>query len=208
MLSVMSTALTAFEKSFTPKFEKLIAEVRDQSAYAAVKALKKGLRSASSLRVAAPTTGFQFDKTNPKAVDWIKEHAAEVVGDISESTREDIKRVIEAAFTEQFDVDDLTDEIADLIGDDNRADLIARTETMKASNAGQAAAWDQAVEEGVLTGEETQEWITTPDDRLCPICEPMDGKQAPLGGFFDVDGDQVDGPPAHPRCRCTIGLTL
>jgi hypothetical protein len=59
-----------------------------------------------------------------------------------------------------------------LIGDPERAELIARTETMRASNEGQQEAWDQAVEEGLLTGNEQQEWIVTPDDRLCPSASP------------------------------------
>jgi hypothetical protein len=55
---------------------------------------------------------------------------------------------------------------------------------MRASNEGQQEAWDQAVEEGLLTGNEQQEWIVTPDDRLCPECEPFDGCRRRLDGTF------------------------
>jgi SPP1 gp7 family putative phage head morphogenesis protein len=105
-------------------------------------------------------------------------------------------------------VDELADEIADLIGDPARAETIARTEVQRASNQGQIEAWDQATDEGLLTGTETKEWIVTPDDRLCPICEPLDGQNVPMDGTFDADGAQVDGPPAHPNCRCTLGISL
>jgi SPP1 gp7 family putative phage head morphogenesis protein len=155
-----------------------------------------------------PIKSWAFDATNPAAQKWVEEHATELITDLSDTTREDIKDLLEQAFEGDFDVDQLTSEIADAIGDDERADLIARTETMRASNEGQQEAWDQAVEEGLLTGTERQEWIVTPDDRLCPICEPMDGVVTDLDGYFDVDGDQIDGPPAHPRCRCTIGLVV
>ncbi len=139
---------------------------------------------------------------------WVKDHAGETIDGISEDTRAQIREVIEASFDEQFDVDDLADEIADIIGDPARAELIARTEVMRASNEGQLEAWDQATDAGLLTGNEQKEWIVTPDDRLCPICEPMDGVTVPLDDDFDVDGDKVDAPPAHPNCRCTVGLTL
>jgi SPP1 gp7 family putative phage head morphogenesis protein len=176
----------------------------------AAKQLKKRLRAQRA------ATGFRtsdvkewaFDSTAPSAVDWVKEHAAETIKGISEDTRAQIRDLIEESFSDQFDVEDLAGEIADIIGDDARAEVIARTEVMRASNAGQIEAWDQATEAGLLTGNESKEWIVTPDDRLCPICEPMDGVQVGLDEMFDVDGDQVDEPPAHPNCRCTIGLVL
>lgn len=156
---------------------------------------------------AAPAIkGFAFDAKNPKAIQWVKEHALETIDDISETTRDEIRVVIENAFEGEFDVDKMADKIADLIGDDARAEMIARTETMRASNEGQKQLWDQATDAGLLTGNEKQEWITTPDDKLCPICEPMDGDQVGLDEKFDVDGDKIDGPPAHPNCRCTIAL--
>jgi SPP1 gp7 family putative phage head morphogenesis protein len=156
----------------------------------------------------ALATGFRFDKTNPRAVEWIKEHAAETVTGVSETTRESIRELVESAFEDQFDVDDLADEIEDLLGDESRAETIARTETMLASNQGQLEAWNQATEEGFLTGGEKKEWIVTPDDRLCPICEPMDGVQVAQGVDFQTELGAVDAPPAHPRCRCTIGLAV
>lgn len=152
--------------------------------------------------------GFAFDATNPAARKWIEEHALETVDDMSTTTRERVRDLLERSFDGEFDIDELTDEIGDIIGDDARAESIARTETMTASNAGQQQLWDQAVEEGLLTGDEQQEWIVTPDDLLCPICAPMEGQKAPLDGTFEVDGEDIDGPPAHPRCRCTIGLTV
>lgn len=157
------------------------------------------------LRAAAD---FKFDVTNPKAVEWIQDHAAETITGINEATRDEIRDLVEASFEDQFDVDELADQIGDLIGDDARAETIARTETMRASNQGQLEAWNQATEAGLLTGREQKEWIVTPDDRLCPICEPMDGVNVPLDADFDVDGDMIDGPPAHPNCRCTVALTL
>jgi SPP1 gp7 family putative phage head morphogenesis protein len=87
-----------------------------------------------------------------------------------------------------------------------RAETIARTETMTASNQGQLELWQQAVDEGQLTGTEEKEWIVTDDTKLCPICEPFAGQRVPMTGSFSADGLEIDAPPAHPNCRCTIGL--
>lgn len=87
----------------------------------------------------------------------------------------------------------------------DRAENIARTETMMASNEGQREAWRQATEQGLIDEAEMErEWIVTPDDRLCPICLVMDGKRAPIGGTYE---NGSGGPPLHPRCRCAEGLS-
>lgn len=207
MLQV-SNAIEAFQQSLRPELESVLADVQTASGKAAAKDLKSQLR-ASGMRQAA-SIEFAFDESNPRAQAWVKAHAGDLIDDISESIREDIRDLVEQAFDGDFDVKDLASQIEDLIGDEARAETIARTETMRASNEGQLEAWDQAVDAGLLTGVETKEWITTPDDITCPICEPMDGLQAPLNGLFDLPGGegQIDQPPAHPRCRCTIALTV
>jgi SPP1 gp7 family putative phage head morphogenesis protein len=152
--------------------------------------------------------GFAFDRTNPNAVAKVQEQAADLITGISETTREQIKELVEQAFTDpDMDVHSLADEIDNIIDDPDRAETIARTEVMQAANDGQLEAWDQAQEDGLLTGQEQKEWIVTPDDRLCPVCEPMDGVTVGIDEDFDVDGDEMEGPPAHPNCRCTIGLS-
>lgn len=82
-----------------------------------------------------------------------------------------------------------------------RGELISRTEVMSALNAGTNLAWKQAVEDGELPEEVVKVWIVTKDELLCPICGPMDGVEVSIDDDFPEEG-----PPAHPNCRCTIGL--
>jgi hypothetical protein len=213
--AVMSRAIEAFQKNLTPKLAGVLGDTLNASGTESAKKLKAKLQArhasirSMGFRTAAPQiASFSFDKTNPNALKWVDDHAADTVEGISDTTREDIKDLVEQAFQGDFDVDELTDRIADLIGDPVRADVIARTETMRASNEGQRQAWDQAVDEGLLTGHEQQVWIITPDDRLCPDCEPFGDVVADLNGTFRAEGVDSDGPPLHPRCRCTVGLTL
>jgi HK97 family phage portal protein len=107
-------------------------------------------------------------------------------------------------------VNDVYDQV-----DGYRAERIARTETLKASNNASAEAYRQA---GFVTG---KVWVANPD--ACPECEEFDGKKVgldepyvPLGGSYtytDVNGDEqsqtndydtIEEPPLHPNCRCTI----
>ena len=69
-----------------------------------------------------------------------------------------------------------------------RAELIARSEVMRAYNQG-------AVKFETRVGIRRGRWLTAGDERTCPDCGPLDGKE------FDL----VDLPsqPLHPACRCT-----
>lgn len=203
--ALVSGAIVVTSNELRPVLVEVLTSVMDAAGKATARTVPTQTE-VSALRALAPKIGFKFDVTNPRAVEWIEEHAGEAIDGINESTREAIRDVIEAAFTEQFDVDELTDRIEELIGDADRADNIARTETMTASNQGQLEAWDQATDAGLLNGDEKKEWIVTPDDRLCPICEPLDGQQVEMSGVFKTELGDVDAPPVHPRCRCTIGL--
>lgn len=165
------------------------------------------MRAAAKKPTRVDVTGFTFDKASETAKEFAHDHAAETIAGISKTTREEIREAVEAAFEEQFDVDELADRITDIIGDEARAETIARTETMRASNEGQMTAWDQAVEAGMLSEDAQMEWITTPDDKLCPVCEGLDGVRAAIGEPFEADGETYDSPPAHPNCRCTTGIT-
>ena len=83
---------------------------------------------------------------------------------------------------------------------------IARTETIKASIQGQLEGWRQNRDARLLSRELVKEWIVTPDDRLCPICRTLDEVQVDVDGMFDTSVGRVSGPPAHPQCRCALGL--
>lgn len=74
-----------------------------------------------------------------------------------------------------------------------RAETVARTELIRAHSEGQLEALEQlGVEEvGVMV-----EWTVTPDNKLCPKCEALEGVVLTL--------DEAKGMlPLHPMCRCT-----
>lgn len=98
-----------------------------------------------------------------------------------------------------------------------RAERIARTEVLRASNFATEEAYRQS---GVV---EAKEWLTAHDERVCPWCGPKDGEVIDLGSSFAEKGDTIVGtnengkrvrlniglmdvkaPPLHPNCRCTL----
>ena len=75
-----------------------------------------------------------------------------------------------------------------------RAEVIARTEIIRAHAEGQLNAFDEmGVEEiGVMV-----EWSTAGDDRVCQECQPMEGVILRVAEAHNMI-------PRHPNCRCSF----
>ncbi len=99
--------------------------------------------------------------------------------------------------------------------DDARAAMLARTGTIWAFNEGAQQRYRSA-------GVTAESWQITQDDATCPYCQTMDGAIVKLDDDFASAGETVSGvsdsgkdvtltvaydvqhPPLHPNCRCTI----
>lgn len=87
---------------------------------------------------------------------------------------------------------DLTRRLQDATGmERNRADIIARTETMEAFRQ---SSTDQYGRYGITE----EEWLTAHDDRVCDECAALDGKKFPIGEAPRVHGG------TNARCRCIL----
>jgi SPP1 gp7 family putative phage head morphogenesis protein len=71
-----------------------------------------------------------------------------------------------------------------------RCKMIARTEVINAYNVAARKTYESA---GLKKKEMI--WITSFDERTCPICSGYDGMSMDRVGEF---------PPVHPNCRCSI----
>jgi SPP1 gp7 family putative phage head morphogenesis protein len=87
-----------------------------------------------------------------------------------------------------------------------RAELIARTESMTAINQGRLDLWKQLEEDEAFPDPMEQEWLTSADERVCPICGPMNGQRRAIGESFEGSEGSVDAPPIHAQCRCSVVL--
>lgn len=91
-----------------------------------------------------------------------------------------------------------------------RGYLIARTELAFAYNQGSYEGTKQAQQAGYL-GEVQKIWCTADDERVCPICGTLEGKQAAMEEDFPFPtklagkgSTLLRVPPAHPSCRCAV----
>ena len=78
--------------------------------------------------------------------------------------------------------------------------MIATTEVTRASAAAINGYTDILTQYGEKV---VRRWSTEVNEKVCPICRPLDNKKEKvwLAQF-------PDGPPAHPWCGCSIGVEV
>jgi hypothetical protein len=91
-----------------------------------------------------------------------------------------------------------------------RAENIARTETIAASNQGVLDSWRQAEREDLMPKGMQKRWIAAlGSKRTCKICDEL-GRSEPVPineeFYSSVLGTSFARPPSHSSCRCALGL--
>ena len=129
---------------------------------------------------------------NPEAMEWIDKRALWLVKGINDTTRDSIRGQLTEGIKEGEGVPKLGRRIRDVFTDCNvrRGKVIARTETIAASNEGALNGYKAS---GVV---ERVEFYAALDERTCDECMDYHGKVVSIGEAGGVI-------PVHPDCRCT-----
>lgn len=139
--------------------------------------------------------GFDWARFNMMAADWARTYTYNLVTDMQGVTRSALEKLLQQNVPGYFEEGLTSKELArrlEAYFGPVRADMIAVTETTRAAVEGERAYVEELVKE---TGREMiPVWLTSNDDRVCPICGPKNEKPITDRQF----------PPAHPRCRCGV----
>jgi HK97 family phage portal protein len=158
-----------------------------------------------------------------------KTHAYKFAQAISKTSADDVRAIFVQARADELTTEGIRAALMDKFDewDSVRADTVARTETIRSTNAATVDAYrDAGIEEMV--------WTTT--GSACEYCEALDGVIVSIGDPFfrqgdrfaptitttDEDGNEVETtmptmkldyeavetPPLHPCCECTITAQL
>ena len=152
---------------------------------------------------------IEVDWTQPftEAADWARKHAGTLIRGITDTTRERVRSVV-GNWIESTDhtFPDLWKQLMeDHAFSRSRAQMIAATESTRAYAEGEMVGAEVLEKEGWY--EYDKRWDTARDDRVCPICAPMDGVVVHgVRAKFDTLAGALEGPPAHPRCRCGMSM--
>jgi len=152
----------------------------------------------------AALAGIEVDWTAAitEASKWARQYAGELVDGITDTTKERIRSIVANWMETEHTFPQLWRQlVADQGFSQRRAKLIAATETTKAYAEGKMIGVETIEKQGYFEYE--KQWQTARDDNVCLICKPMQGKTAKgVRGAFDTLAGQLEGPPAHPGCRC------
>ena len=155
-------------------------------------AYRAGFRKAlSDLKKAGiKIESHEFTIRDLEAIKVLNENGFSLCKTLGEDAKKESKRIISEGYLRGASINEIADELRDKVGSmtRNRAEMIARTETIRAYNT---AATNQYNRYGV----KKWVWITAFDDRTCNICANLDGTVHEYG---------EPTPPAHPLCRCSV----
>ena len=87
-----------------------------------------------------------------------------------------------------------------------RADRLGSNEAYKAAQVGKNMVWMTMEATNRLPTGTMKRWVTAEDERVCPVCAPLDGVTVPLHGKFHSAEGSFYAPGVHPNCRCDIEL--
>jgi len=186
-------------------FRDLIEKVLSGHAQEFKEFLKKYMLNAILLgfRKAAQELNLEatFDLEDPLAVHYIETYTQLLATSKYEQVRDRIRNVLIEGLQTGLSIDKMGELIKEEFSTltDWEAERIARTETIRASNMGRLIGYQKS---DVVEG---KQWIVTYDDRTCPDCLEMANQKVPLlSKFISPRFGQIDVPPLHPNCRCTI----
>jgi len=144
-----------------------------------------------------------FTIVDTDALDFMTNYNLVLAGDVHRELADGIKRTVMNGIATGKGVEDIVRDLGRVVKDPEsfrhagskvfskaqyRMEVIARTEVLRAQNQGRIKFHDRV-------GVRKLEWMTMEDERVCPICGPLDGKVYDTGRF--------PSQPAHPNCRCT-----
>lgn len=168
-----------------------------------------------------------FSVVNTEALEFLSRYRIKLAKSVSDTTEERLRTALKGTIESGAGIPEQVQAVREVMDDRTLAgaEAIARTETARAQLQGREAAWEKS---GVVEG---KEWLLSGDP--CPLCiamaeefnnvplgEPMlavgdsisvpGGTDARTGQAYDgftVTNDYapIDGPPAHPNCRCGLG---
>ena len=116
---------------------------------------------------------------------------------VTESTKEAVREAVATWIETGAPLGDLARALTPTFGP-IRAEMIAATEVTRAYAEANGMVWRRLGEQGIIF---KREWRTARDERVCPVCGPLDGV---IVGLEEKFPGGLAGPPAHPRCRCWV----
>jgi len=166
-----------------------------------------------SAELAGSEIGVQIGINSDAIQKFVRAYSYKFAERVSKTSVEDIRAIILRSQQDSLSLSEMKKLISQKAAEwiASRAEMIARSETIRAANYGAKEAWQQA-------GVRQVQWLAADDS--CPYCLGLDGKIVGIEEAFlnmgdsyhpegadtplHVNYESVFAPPAHPNCTCTL----
>jgi SPP1 gp7 family putative phage head morphogenesis protein len=195
--------------------------VKDTDVFSAplMEFIKGVIESEGIQQIQALLDDGRFLMQTPTIQKYLKKDGVKFIATINNETADQLRVSLAEGVGKGESIPQLKERVTAIYDDAKgyRATRIARSEVLRATNF----ATEQAYKQSKVV--EKKEWLTAKDERTCPWCMPLDGKQLSLNDNFYDEGDTAVGtndkgknvylnisvadvgyPPLHPNCRCTL----
>lgn len=211
VLKKLGTIRSYFTESATSDFDDLFDDAILDTSVDMIDAIQ------SSIEVAVVKSGkalirdfkasVNFSLTNPRAIAYTQNYAANVITGIDSTTKDDIRRIVLAGISDGASYSEVAANIKTRYAQyasgvpqrhiRSRAELIAVTEMGNAYQAGNMAGALTLADQGLKL---QKYWLTSGDDRVSQGC-----KDNQADGWISIDSAHSSGhqhPLRFPGCRC------
>jgi SPP1 gp7 family putative phage head morphogenesis protein len=138
---------------------------------------------------------------NTEKLNFLKKYTFDLIKGVDEDIRNKLRQILRRGIINGEGINQISKAVKEgLEVDKNRANTIARTEVVRASNIGRMEAYKQA-------GVKKVKLVVALDDRTSDTCREQAGRIIDLTKgetFIDIDGAGVESPPLHPNCRSSV----
>lgn len=136
-------------------------------------------------------------KTSPiwnKIESFLSSYNFSDITGLSATQRKRLRGAMLSGMEKNISLSNLTNKIKNIVGNRDRAERIARTESVRATTMGLLEDYKDA-------GIKRYRWVTIQDPHRCAECASRQGK------LYEVNNPR-ELPPLHPNCRCTITAVI
>ena len=150
----------------------------------------------TALAAIGVTAGFSL--VHMPVLSYLQDYHLGLIRRITQEVRDRIKEQLKLGYIQGESIPEIAKRLRNTKLDrgvwpsvERRAEVVARTEILRASNQGALYVYRQYQVKRAI-------WLTAADERVCGVCGPLHRR------IFPIDQVPFGGPPAHPRCRCFI----
>ena len=141
-----------------------------------------------------------FNLKNKELLHYFDDHSRLILNSVDDYTKKWVAAKIQDGVDQGLGPSGIVDSLIKDGGEISkvRAERIVLTETASAMTRVELAASKRY-------GIETKVWHTSLDERTCHICLPLEEEEV---GIDDLFPGELEGPPAHVRCRCFLEFPI